>query len=72
MESKTYDERGVELYKVISDATYNYMLGKLDKATFAQEIERWKRGGGARLLRSIMRPIRRSEPERLSRAGRLA
>jgi putative aldouronate transport system substrate-binding protein len=50
LESKTYDERGVELYKIVSDATYNYMLGKLDKAAFAQEIERWKRGGGAQII----------------------
>lgn len=50
LESKTYDERGVELYKIISDATYNYMLGKLDKAAFKQEIERWKRNGGSQII----------------------
>ncbi|MDD9266997.1 extracellular solute-binding protein [Paenibacillus sp. GCM10023248] len=50
LESKTYDERGVELYKIISDATYNYMLGKLDKAGFKQEIERWKRNGGSQIV----------------------
>jgi putative aldouronate transport system substrate-binding protein len=51
LESKTYDERGVELYKIISDATYNYMLGKLDNAAFQQEIERWKRSGGSQIIR---------------------
>lgn len=50
LESKTYDERGVELYKIISDATYNYILGKLDKTAFQQEIERWKRGGGNQMI----------------------
>ncbi|MNY36581.1 Lipoprotein LipO precursor [compost metagenome] len=50
IESKTYDERGVELYKIISDATYNYILGKLDKAAFQQEIERWKRNGGNQMI----------------------
>ncbi|MFC5450960.1 extracellular solute-binding protein [Paenibacillus aestuarii] len=50
LESKTYDERGVELYKIMSDATYNYMLGKLDKAGFQQEIERWKRNGGSQII----------------------
>jgi putative aldouronate transport system substrate-binding protein len=50
IESKTYDERGVEMYKIISDATYNYMLGKLDKAQFKQEIERWRRGGGDQMI----------------------
>jgi putative aldouronate transport system substrate-binding protein len=51
LESKTYDERGVELYKIVSDATYNYILGKLDKAAFQQEIERWKRNGGGQMIR---------------------
>lgn len=51
LESKTYDERGVELYKIVSDATYNYILGKLDKAAFQQEIERWKRNGGSQMIR---------------------
>ncbi|WNR44187.1 extracellular solute-binding protein [Paenibacillus roseipurpureus] len=50
IESKTYDERGVELYKIISDATYNYMLGKLDKAGFQQEVERWRRSGGNQMI----------------------
>ncbi|GGI47092.1 putative ABC transporter peptide-binding protein YtcQ [Paenibacillus marchantiophytorum] len=50
LESKTYDERGVELYKIISDATYNYMLGKLDQAGFQREIERWKRSGGEQII----------------------
>ncbi|OCT14571.1 ABC transporter substrate-binding protein [Paenibacillus pectinilyticus] len=50
LESKTYDERGVEMYKIVSDATYNYMLGKLDKAAFGQEIERWRRGGGNQMI----------------------
>ncbi|TXK84496.1 extracellular solute-binding protein [Paenibacillus sp. N3.4] len=51
LESKTYDERGVELYKIVSDATYNYILGKLDKAAFELEIERWKRNGGSQIIK---------------------
>ncbi|MEW9702516.1 extracellular solute-binding protein [Paenibacillus sp. SI8] len=50
LESKTYDERGVELYKIISDATYNYILGKLDTTAFQQEIDRWKRNGGNQII----------------------
>ncbi|MGG1517936.1 extracellular solute-binding protein [Paenibacillus oryzisoli] len=50
LESKTYDERGVELYKIVSDATYNYMLGKLDKAAYQQEIERWRKNGGDQMI----------------------
>lgn len=51
LESKTYDERGVELYKIISDATYNYMLGKLDEDGFYREVERWKLQGGSDIIK---------------------
>ncbi|MDQ6418742.1 extracellular solute-binding protein [Paenibacillus sp. LHD-117] len=50
LESKTYDEKGVELYKIISDATYNYMLGKLDADGFYAQVEQWKRQGGAQIV----------------------
>ncbi|QMV41863.1 extracellular solute-binding protein [Cohnella cholangitidis] len=50
LKSKTYDEKNVELYKIISDATYNYMLGHLDEAGYRQEIERWKRSGGSKVI----------------------
>lgn len=50
LESRSYDERGVELYRIISDATYNYMLGKLGEDGFYQEVERWKRQGGAQII----------------------
>jgi len=50
LKSKTYDEKNVELYKIISDATYNYILGQLNEAGFRQEIERWKRNGGSKVI----------------------
>ncbi|WP_235941311.1 extracellular solute-binding protein [Paenibacillus puerhi] len=50
VESKTYDEKSIELYKIISDATYNYILGHLNEAGFRQEIERWKRNGGQQVI----------------------
>ncbi|MHA6481978.1 extracellular solute-binding protein [Paenibacillus sp. strain BS8-2] len=50
LESKTYDEIGVELSKIISDATYNYMLGKLNAEGFYKEVERWKRQGGSQII----------------------
>lgn len=51
LESKTYDEKSVELYKIISDATYNYMLGHLDESGFDAEVERWRRGGGSQIAK---------------------
>ncbi|SDD38330.1 putative aldouronate transport system substrate-binding protein [Paenibacillus sp. UNCCL117] len=50
VESKTYDEKSIELFKIISDATYNYMLGHLDEAGFRQEIAKWKRSGGKQVM----------------------
>ena len=50
LESKTYDEKSVELYKIISDATYNYMLGKLDTAGFKAQIAQWKQQGGKQII----------------------
>jgi putative aldouronate transport system substrate-binding protein len=50
LKSKTYDEKNVELYKIISDATYNYILGHLDEAGFEQEIVRWKKAGGSKVI----------------------
>lgn len=50
LESVTYDERNAELNKIISDATYHYILGKLDVAGFKREIERWKQSGGNRII----------------------
>lgn len=51
LESKTYDERGLELYKIISDSTYNYILGHIDKERFYQEVERWKQNGGNQIIK---------------------
>jgi len=51
LESATNDDKGTELYKIISDATYNYMLGNIDEAGFRKEVERWKKGGGSQIAR---------------------
>ncbi|MFC4598323.1 extracellular solute-binding protein [Cohnella hongkongensis] len=51
LKSDTFDEKGAELYKTISDATYNYILGHLDEEGFRREVERWKNGGGRDIIR---------------------
>lgn len=53
LESVTYDERNAELNKIISDATYNYILGQLDEAGFKKEIERWKQNGGDQIIKEF-------------------
>lgn len=50
LESKTYDEKSLELYKIISDATYNYILGKLDADGFYDRVEYWKSSGGNQII----------------------
>lgn len=44
--SPTYDEKNAELSAIIADATYNYILGNLDAAGFAREVEKWHTSGG--------------------------
>jgi putative aldouronate transport system substrate-binding protein len=51
LDSRTYDEKSMELYEIISDATYNYILGHMDEAGFGKEIERWKRSGGSEIIK---------------------
>ncbi|WP_419875740.1 extracellular solute-binding protein [Candidatus Pristimantibacillus sp. PTI5] len=50
LESKTYDEKSMELYKIISDATYKYILGQISAEGFYQEVDRWKRSGGSLMM----------------------
>jgi putative aldouronate transport system substrate-binding protein len=50
LKSKTFDEKNVELYKIISDATYNYILGHINEKGFEQEISRWKKAGGSKVI----------------------
>jgi len=50
LESMTYDERGVELYKIISDATYNYILGSINEEGFKQQVELWRKNGGNKII----------------------
>jgi len=51
LDSVTNDDKGVELYKIISDATYNYILGNVDEEGFRKEVERWEKGGGSQIAR---------------------
>ncbi|AWV32851.1 MULTISPECIES: extracellular solute-binding protein [Paenibacillus] len=50
MDSATYTEKGVELQQIITDATYKYIYGQIDKAGFEKEVENWKSRGGAKII----------------------
>lgn len=48
--SDTYDARNVELNSIISNATYNYILGKLDREGFINETLLWRERGGNEVI----------------------
>lgn len=50
LSSPTYDEKNMELSRIIVDATYNYIIGNMDAGEFAQEIEEWKASGGTLIM----------------------
>jgi putative aldouronate transport system substrate-binding protein len=62
LESVTYDERGAELYEIISDATYNYILGQLDEAGFRQEVDKWRRLGGSKIIEEYEQALTAQSP----------
>lgn len=50
LESETYTTMGSELQKIITDATYKYILGSLDLNGFKAEVEKWKQSGGSKII----------------------
>jgi putative aldouronate transport system substrate-binding protein len=50
LESVAFDEHSEDLNQIISDATYQYILGQMDEAGFNQEIEKWRRSGGEQII----------------------
>lgn len=50
LDSDTFTKHKDRLAQIITDATYNYMLGSLDEAGFDKEVERWKSEGGAQMI----------------------
>src|SRR5690625_3499743 len=51
LESETDIEQGERLQEIINDATYNYMLGEIDKEGFEAEVEKWRQQGGADIIK---------------------
>jgi putative aldouronate transport system substrate-binding protein len=50
LDSKTFNERGARLQDQIKDATYQYILGKLDEAGFQAAIAKWQKDGGQAII----------------------
>ncbi|MCS7464760.1 extracellular solute-binding protein [Paenibacillus doosanensis] len=51
LSSPTYDMRGAELSDIIANATFNYILGKIDLAAFYNEVAAWESRGGADIIK---------------------
>ncbi|NHN29129.1 extracellular solute-binding protein [Paenibacillus agricola] len=51
LSSKIYTERGKELDTLIADAQTKYIVGKIDDAGWADEVEKWRKAGGDSLIK---------------------
>lgn len=50
LESPTFSSEGSELQKIITDATYKFILEKIDLGGFKQEVEKWRESGGDAII----------------------
>jgi putative aldouronate transport system substrate-binding protein len=62
LSSNTYDARNVELDFIINNATYNFILGKIDEAGFREEINNWMQKGGSAVIRELEEALRTRQP----------
>lgn len=50
LDSQTANEQGSELSKIITDATFKFIMGEIDEAGFKQAVENWKKSGGSKII----------------------
>ncbi|MEK3786153.1 extracellular solute-binding protein [Paenibacillus sp. FSL K6-1230] len=50
LDSDTFTTQGSELQKIITDATYKYILGKSSLEEFKASVENWKKSGGNAII----------------------
>lgn len=61
--SDTFDARNVELNSIISNATYNYILGKLDRQGFLSETALWRERGGDLVIQELQQSYAQNKPK---------
>jgi len=61
LDSPTLAQKGEQLQQIMSDATYQYILGKIDGAGFQAAIENWKKQGGGDVIREINEAYQKSK-----------
>ncbi|WP_151737034.1 extracellular solute-binding protein ['Paenibacillus yunnanensis' Narsing Rao et al. 2020] len=60
LSSPTFDEKNMELSMIITDATYNYILGAMDAEQFAEEVKKWEDSGGKMIMQEYAEAAARS------------
>ncbi|RFB18599.1 extracellular solute-binding protein [Bacillus sp. HNG] len=61
LDSATFAEKGELLNQKITDATYQYILGDLDKAGFEKIINDWKKSGGDDVIKEFNESYKKSK-----------
>ncbi|SFL14618.1 putative aldouronate transport system substrate-binding protein [Paenibacillus sp. 1_12] len=57
--SPTYDMVGGELWPIVVNATYSYILGQIDLNGFQKEIDKWERKGGGQIIKEYTEAYRK-------------
>lgn len=50
LDSDTYNDKGASIYELIKDATYQYMVGDIDRAGFDKAVKNWRSQGGDQII----------------------
>lgn len=50
LDSATYTERGARLQEQIKDATYQFIMNKIDEAGFQAAVDKWLKDGGQNII----------------------
>jgi putative aldouronate transport system substrate-binding protein len=50
LDSATYTERGARLQEQVKDATYQYIMGKIDDAGYKSATDKWLKDGGQKII----------------------
>ncbi|WP_248928310.1 extracellular solute-binding protein [Paenibacillus hamazuiensis] len=53
--SRTQAEKGTGLADIVTNATYDFILGRLDEAGFRRELEKWRKEGGDLIIEEMNR-----------------
>ncbi|GIN71861.1 sugar ABC transporter substrate-binding protein [Bacillus sp. J14TS2] len=61
LESPTNTAQGSELEKIITDATYQYILGEISVDDFKKEVEKWNKQGGNTIKEEYKEAYKASE-----------